>query len=343
MSKRQTLQQILSTQNILNWPWDMKQLSKNESITPDIVEMFRGWKWEQELSDNPSITMEFVERHWDWNWSIKSLSDKPSLTLEFVQRHIEHPWCISHRSFLTLEFIHNHRFMFDMEKLSKNPVITPGFFAAHVNWDWSLTGLSENPSFTEDFIVRHLKWNWSADGLCRNPSLPAEFFANYAHRWKWNMYVLSQHHAITMEFVKKHLGWEWSALGLFQNSKLMMTREFMDQYMHIWRGDLQFNTNPVVVQEIRDRLEDLHDFTKTKDGILITPELIQKQAADAQWNMRRLSRNPNVGQWIQSYISMRPTFLMGAFLASGKASSIQTAMTSALSERFVISLIFSYL
>ena len=75
------------------WEWDMEELSRNPSITPEFIDAHSDWKWDiRGLSHNTSITPEFVEAHPDWEWSMNGLSQNPSITPEFIEAHLDWEW-----------------------------------------------------------------------------------------------------------------------------------------------------------------------------------------------------------------------------------------------------------
>lgn len=83
-----------TTQLFTDIAWDWRNLSRNRSLTLDVIERFMDlvpWDFVG-LSENPNVTISFVRRFIDeeWNWS--QLSCNPGISIQDVLSNPDLPW-----------------------------------------------------------------------------------------------------------------------------------------------------------------------------------------------------------------------------------------------------------
>lgn len=117
--------------------WDLKEVSRNITVTENIVLENLDFPWNHEgLSENSNISFEFMMQHPEWNWSWKGVSLNRSLKIEHVLSHMELDW--------------------DWEALSGfNSSIKIDDIEAHIELPWIWSVVLYNSTFNREFVDRN--------------------------------------------------------------------------------------------------------------------------------------------------------------------------------------------
>jgi hypothetical protein len=220
------------------WSWGRWGLSKNPSITLELIEknLDKSWNWAT-LSGNQVITPDFIEQYPDKDWDYYNhLSSNQSITPEFIESHF-----YDNTYFMNPNPTNRRPTRWSFLELSRNPAMNPEFIERHPHqmWNWGKNGISSNPSITQELIERHPEksWDYSRDGLSRNPVITPEFVKrNPEKHWDYGISGLSSNPSITPEYVLETLttsSWCFRSNGMGLLSNPGMTLECIDTILNI--------------------------------------------------------------------------------------------------------------
>jgi hypothetical protein len=172
-------------------PWHWAQISSTLPMTQELLKnpvLINKWDYSS-LSRNPSITLDIIEAFPDQPWDWTRISQNPNLTLDYVLEHPDVAWDIDllHLSLpLSGQIDRFQSFCnIDWAKLSFNPSITIHDVAAFSTQPWLSRGISANLIPTAETLREwHARLDW--DTLSRNPCLRLETVLECASMpWNW--------------------------------------------------------------------------------------------------------------------------------------------------------------
>jgi len=171
-------------------PWHWPLISNDVQLTPELLTRLRD-KWNYEsLSRNPSVTLDMIEAFPDHPWNWMRVSQNPNLTLDYVLQHPERPWDLDllHYSLPLGGQVRRFRTVVpsvDWAKLSYNPSITVHDILENIDAPWHSRGISTFMNLTiQDIRQLQARLDWNT--LSSNPNIRVETVANTVHLpWNW--------------------------------------------------------------------------------------------------------------------------------------------------------------
>jgi hypothetical protein len=189
--------------------WDYEELSKNESITPELVEQHLDKPWNFiSLSGNSAISPSFIERHISERWDWKLISSNKSITQEFFLRRINKNWDFDAlarnrsvpvnfveefylprplgipKSIVERKLIDKYTVTGDTEYIERPSHISYGYYDINYSIFMNIIRiLCKEKDLSEDFIRRHkdvLSWDILSESLNMSENFIDEY-SRYIH------------------------------------------------------------------------------------------------------------------------------------------------------------------
>lgn len=186
------------------FPWNMRALSANKSITLDFIIKNPQLNWDYVMmSLNPTIKLKDIlanHKYLPWNWIEFSVNDE--LTIEMIKSNLDLPWSLFYCCGNINIPVHH-------------------FLECNELWDvWSWISLSTRLDLDISHILNYQDAPWDWTSLARNPKINASVLMFFPQRipktediWEsipWNQ-------SITIHQVIKNLdlNWDWYDLSIF--------------------------------------------------------------------------------------------------------------------------------
>lgn len=229
--------------------WDWYEVSRNENITMDIIELNLDYPWDWDsVSDNPNLTIDFVNKYPEFEWDWTNITCNSNITPEIIEKNMHNPWVWEEMHFnknITPEFIEKHKDkkwdfynLFRCTMLNDKSIISKKIFIEKledinsklcdcnsnivnkqifvINDHYSL---SQNSNTTWDIVEKYPKLGWHWDKLSSNDNITIDVIENNIDKnWDWNKISLNPN--VTRDFIIKHKDKNWCWMTLFINNKI---------------------------------------------------------------------------------------------------------------------------
>ena len=302
------------TENTIKKEKDYKDYDNYDWIEYILDNLDKKWNWEK-IAENPNITMEHLME-----------IDQNILNHHFTNNFISGYEKNTNVNIYTMKKYRN--MIWDFDKLSSNPNITPQFVVNNIGKDWNWKTLCENPIFTIESILHYSSINTEFKNkvnyfyLAKNPNITYEIIMAYpelfntilkvydrsvgyesyggygsyeinrAGKMKNIYHFLSFNPTITWDIISENLDKEWDfhALSGHQN----ITWEIVEANPEInWDYKILSNNPNITWEIVEANFGKDWSFTELSKNPNITWEIIQNNR-EYQWNFSAFCENPNI-------------------------------------------------
>ena len=287
--------------------WSWRYLSKNESITMDIIEENADLPWfTNQITMNPNLTWSFIIKHIEYykneRWSWQYISAHKCVTIDIVKSYPDLPWdfgSLSRNISITIDdVLKNIEILWDWRNLSLNSSITWNDVQNHVDLPWCIDMMSGNPNITWDIIKKNPNINWDYKFFSMNVNFTNEILQNNPDVQFDRFHIFNTHYIQSCPwYYSIDLTWEMlnqykiqDCIYLSPNLTWEIVRDNQDRPWDYSKLSLNQNITWEIVRDNQDRPWDYSKLSLNKN---INWDIVRDNQ-DKPWDWERLSSNPSI-------------------------------------------------